>query len=181
MIPKTPQRHRGGFPKVTGHKGMDYLLAVNYKAVLFFPVLEEPRLVRLERSKIEGFDFRPLLDPDDQEDGGTAHIKGIHTEGAPQGYRLFYFEQTARNSFPVNDCITRELEGFTDGLRRPWLGPIVVIWDDDNVITGENLEEKAEEILTDVHNFYEEFVRDDGVPFDRIEPGAGEEGVTDEL
>ncbi|KAK7014806.1 hypothetical protein VNI00_019248 [Paramarasmius palmivorus] len=164
--------HSRGIPKVTGHKGMDYLLAVQYKAVLFFAVDEEPRIVRLERSRIDEFDFRPLLDPDAQEDGATARIKGIHTNGAPQEYRLFYFEQTARNGFPINDAVTRELEGLTDGLRRPWLGPVVVIWDEDNVITRDNLEEKAETIITDIHNFYEEFVRDDGVPYDSIDAGS---------
>ncbi|KAK7026655.1 hypothetical protein VNI00_015545 [Paramarasmius palmivorus] len=180
-------------PKVTGHKGMDYLLAVQYKvmcrfdlcrifikhrigqAVLFFSVEEEARIVRLERTKIDEFDFRPLLDPDNQQDGGTADIKGIHTEGAPQGYRLFYFEQTTRNGFPINDVITRELEGYTDGLRRPWLGPVVVIWDDDNVITRENLEEKVEAILLDIYNFYEEFVRDEGVPYDPIEAQSADD------
>ncbi|KAK7024200.1 hypothetical protein VNI00_016508 [Paramarasmius palmivorus] len=130
---------------------------------------EEPRIVQLEWEKIDAFDFRPLLDPDDQENGGTAHIKAIHTEGAPQEYRLFYFEQTARNGFPVNDCVTRELEGFTDGLRRPWLGPMLVVWDDNNVLCCDNLEEKAEEIISNVHNFYEDFIRDDGVPFNRLE------------
>ncbi|KAK7025344.1 hypothetical protein VNI00_016055 [Paramarasmius palmivorus] len=117
-----------------------------------------------------GFDFRPLLDPDDQGEG-SAQIKGIHADGAPHSFRLFYFEQTGSNGFPENSCITRELEGFTDGLSRPWIGPLVVVWDEDGVITAENLEEKAEEIVTQINNFYEHFVRDDGVPFDRGDEG----------
>ncbi|KAK7026739.1 hypothetical protein VNI00_015512 [Paramarasmius palmivorus] len=177
MIPTTPQRSRAKIPRITGHKGMDYLLAASYKAVLFFPHSDEPRLVRLQRDKIAAFDFRPLLDPDDQEDGGTAHIKGVRSEGAEQGFRVFYFEQTARNTFPINECVTRELQGFTDGLQRPWLGPIVVDWYDDNVLTAENLQEKVEEMIINIHNFYEDFVRDESVPFDRLELGSSDEDV----
>ncbi|KAK7020263.1 hypothetical protein VNI00_017755 [Paramarasmius palmivorus] len=170
----TSFQRRNAMPRITGHKGMDYLLSQCYKAALYFPTDDEPRIVRLERRKINGYDFCPYLDPDDQE-GGTALIKAIHAEG-DQGFRLFYFEQTSRNSFAVNDCVTRELQAFTDGLSRPWLGPILVIWDDEDIITKENLEEKGEEILTQVHNFYEEFVRDDAVPFDTVESESDEPG-----
>ncbi|KAK7016196.1 hypothetical protein VNI00_018961, partial [Paramarasmius palmivorus] len=162
-------RDRKPAPKLTGHKGFDSLIQARYKAVLYFPTDDEPRLVRLERRRIDGFDFRPLLDPDAQPDGGTANIKGIHAEDSSEAFRLFYFEQTGRNGFPVNDSITRELEGFTDGLRRPWVGPVVVVWEDDEVLTVETVEEKAESTVTQIHNFYEDFVRDEGVPYDRLE------------
>ncbi|KAK7021991.1 hypothetical protein VNI00_017093 [Paramarasmius palmivorus] len=133
---------------------------------LFFDVSEEPRIVRLERSKIEESNFRPFLDQGE----GTTRIECIQiTTEASQVFRFYYFEQTRRNEFDLNDPVTRELQGFTDGLQRPWYGPILVIWNEDDVVTEENLGLRADEILSYLNNFYEDVVRDDSIEYDRLD------------
>ncbi|KAK7018060.1 hypothetical protein VNI00_009134 [Paramarasmius palmivorus] len=140
------------------------------KACLFFPVDDEPEIVILAQRLINAFDFRPYMDPTGHESGGACRIEGAHIErGSPQNYTFYYFEQTQHNGFDLNDCVTRELEALTDGLRRPWYGPILVIGDAEDFITPENIELQAESIVIDISNFYEAVVRDHSVEFDSLE------------
>ncbi|KAK7015130.1 hypothetical protein VNI00_019211 [Paramarasmius palmivorus] len=145
------------------------------KAVLFFPTADEPEIVYLERRKIQANDLRPFMNAEDQE-GGTATMQStrVLTTVAAERFTLYYFEQTGRNGFDLNESISRELEGMTDGLSRPWYGPVLVIWEEDDVINADNLETLAEQIVLYINNCYESFERDGGVEYESIESGEEE-------
>ncbi|KAK7015513.1 hypothetical protein VNI00_019111 [Paramarasmius palmivorus] len=139
------------------------------KAVLLFPTADEPEIVYLERRKIQANDFRPFMNAEDQ--GGSAAMQStrVLTTVAAERFTLYYFEQTGRNGFDLNECISRELEGFTDGLSRPWYGPVLVIWEEDDVINAESLETLAEQIIVYINNSYESFERDGSIEYDMVE------------
>ncbi|KAK7038934.1 hypothetical protein VNI00_010325 [Paramarasmius palmivorus] len=141
------------------------------KACLFFPVDDEPEIITLSQRQINAFDFRPYMDSTGHENGGPCRIEGARIErgNISENYTFYYFQQTQTNGFDVNDCVTRELEALTDGLRRPWYGPILVVGDAEDFINEENLELQGESIVIDISNFYEGVVRDDSIEFDSLE------------
>ncbi|KAK7054291.1 hypothetical protein VNI00_003484 [Paramarasmius palmivorus] len=136
---------------------------------LFFPTDDEPEIVSVNCSNRDRKIFKPYLDPDLQGNEGSAQIQSVPVELDSMSAELFYFEQTAQNGFTENDALTRELEALTDGLRRPWLGPVIVIYDDNKVLKNDDLALLAEQIVIYMSNCYPEFVRDDVVEFDRLE------------
>ncbi|KAK7019221.1 hypothetical protein VNI00_018121 [Paramarasmius palmivorus] len=167
-VPGRPQRRK----PITGREFFLQMMKERTKGALYFHVSEEPRVVRLERSKIHESDFRPFLDPDDQTEGASARIECVRVTIASEVdpvFQLYYFEQTRRNGFDLNDSVTRELQGYADGLRRPWYGPILVIWDEDDVVTEANVGETADQILGYLNNFYEDVKRDDSIEYDKVE------------
>ncbi|KAK7032454.1 hypothetical protein VNI00_013012 [Paramarasmius palmivorus] len=141
-----------------------------YKSGLYFAVSDEPEIVSLRRSALEAGNLAPFLDPNDQEDGGACEIKCARIEtGPPQHYRMYYFEQTAGNVFPLNECISRELKAHTGGLKRPWYGPVVIIWEEEDVISEDNMVELAQEFITQLNDFYEIVIRDNSIEFDKLD------------
>ncbi|KAK7024164.1 hypothetical protein VNI00_016542 [Paramarasmius palmivorus] len=149
---------------------LNFLLYKEIQSALFFSVEDEPEIISLRRSAIHAGNLTPFLDPDDQHNGSAAEIKCARIEtGPPQHYRMYYFEQTVRNEFPLNECITRELYAYTGGLKRPWYGPVLILWEDEDVISELNLEALSQEFITQLHDFYELVIRDGTIAFDKVE------------
>ncbi|KAK7019644.1 hypothetical protein VNI00_018029 [Paramarasmius palmivorus] len=88
-------------------------------------------------------------------------------------YMLIYTAQTGRNRFAVNLHLTELLERAAGGLRRPWIGPVLVDYERSGVLTADNLVEEAETVAEHIHTVYERFHPDHSVLFDALPIAPG--------
>ncbi|KAK7017909.1 hypothetical protein VNI00_018521 [Paramarasmius palmivorus] len=132
------------------------------KFALFFPVTDEPEIVTLERRKVDVQDFRPYLQCSNSTLNAPPAIHSVRV--ATDRCTIYYFEQTGRNEFGENISVTRELEA--EGLLRPWHGPIIVLWDQDDALTSGNVEEKSNSIIGHLSSVYEAVERDHTIEYE---------------
>ncbi|KAK7014763.1 hypothetical protein VNI00_019284 [Paramarasmius palmivorus] len=133
---------------------------LSLKTILLFPVSDEPELVTLERQKVDARDFRPYMQASERRS-----IQNIRVQ--TDCCTIYFIEQTARNDFQENVSVTRELEA--EGLMRPWLGPIIVVWDQDDALTSDNWTEKCNEVIVHLSSVYEAVERDGSIEYEGME------------
>ncbi|KAK7035550.1 hypothetical protein VNI00_011843 [Paramarasmius palmivorus] len=137
------------------------------KSVLYFPMRGVPCIVNMDRCALYNNAFYPYLDASLQGNAGTRILRKTYmfTE-PPENYVVVYFEQSEDNRFPSNEFATSVLQTLGNGLRRPWMGPMLVDYQDSKVLTEGDLHGEAMQVLGHIHAVYERLHCDKSIAFD---------------
>ncbi|KAK7019414.1 hypothetical protein VNI00_018069 [Paramarasmius palmivorus] len=140
------------------------------KDLLFFPVHGCPGVVSLSRRDLRELNFTPFL---------TVRARGMSSPGllrrtyvgtvTSHNYTLIYGLQTTRNRGAENIYVTRVLQQFAGGARRPWIGPLIVDFDHEGVLGTSGVDDAAYRVLQGLHLIYEHIHPNKSIGYDSVQ------------
>ncbi|KAK7027423.1 hypothetical protein VNI00_015259 [Paramarasmius palmivorus] len=140
------------------------------KTLLYFPVKGQPRAVRLPRLALAELDFAPYLTVRARGKAGRGHLRRTFV-CTPQlkTFMFIFAEQTAKNRSSVNQFVTSALERLVCGFSRPWIGPLLVDFENEVVeFQGDDILAEVSDVLRHLHMVYEHVHPNDSIPFFRL-------------
>ncbi|KAK7041967.1 hypothetical protein VNI00_008949 [Paramarasmius palmivorus] len=86
----------------------------------------------------------------------------------PGNYMVVYFDQSKDNHFPNNMFVTSTLESLAGGRKRPWLGPLLAVYENSSIFDTTTKESEAQQVVEHVHTIYERLHPANSVAFDAL-------------
>ncbi|KAK7036593.1 hypothetical protein VNI00_011526 [Paramarasmius palmivorus] len=171
-------------PPVTGFDAVEYDFNIDgEKSVLLFPSRGYPSIVSLGRLALKELNYSPFLSLRAKGKAGPKLLRRTFVSTAElKTFMLIFGEQSKENRSHINEFLTDALGCLADGLRRPWIGPLLVEYDREEVLAStQSVFLEINDVVRHLHMVYDRVHPEPNDTFDPLPYNVGVVWIDDGL